>query len=201
MLCKQPVLIILLIVLSAFSVQVSKPQLVKWVVMKGGSLKVDGSTNINKFNCVIANYAKPDTIIIQKNSTRESLPVSGSIRLDVQNFDCHNPVMTSDLRKTLKAKEYPKLVIRFINLNNYPDFEARQDQIRGAVAIELAGVNKRFEVDYKVISIGDKVINLIGTRQVRFSDFNIVPPRKIGGMIQTNNELDVVFNLRLKVIE
>jgi hypothetical protein len=51
------------------------------------------------------------------------------------------------------------------------------------------------------VPAGANVINLVGTRKVNFSDFNLVPPRKIGGMIQTNNELDVEFNLRLKVLD
>lgn len=189
------------VLLSAFSSQVEKQQVIKWVVMKGGSLNVDGSTNINKFNCVISNYAKSDTITIYKTPSKAPLPLSGAIHLDVQNFDCHNPVMTSDLRKTLKVKQFPKLSIRFLNLSNYPNLNNRQDIIKGAVVIELAGVAKRFEVDYKIISIGEQVINLIGSRQVNFSDFNIIPPRKIGGMIQTNNELSVVFNLRMRVID
>lgn len=201
MLPNKLILIILLIILSAFSWQIHKPQPIKWVVMKGGSLRVDGSTNINKFNCIIADYAKPDTLVIHKDQSK-ALPINGLIKLDVQNFDCHNPVMTSDLRKTLKAKQFPKLTIRFLSLSEYPNFNNnRTDLIKGMVAIELAGVTKRFEVDYKFISGGQDVINLIGTRQVNFSDFNIIPPRKIGGMIQTNNELSVVFNLRLKVID
>ena len=169
--------------------------------MKGGSLKVDGSTNVNKFSCVIANHAKLDTIAVFKDPSKETLALSGVIRLDVQNFDCHNPVMTGDLRKTLKAKQFPQLSVRFLNLSKYPNHNSRQDLIKGLVAIELAGVTKRFDVDYKIISTGENVINLIGSRRVNFSDFNIVPPRKIGGMIQTDNELSVVFNLRIKVID
>ena len=168
--------------------------------MKGGSLKVDGSTNVNKFSCVIANHAKPDTITIYRDPLKETLALSGVLRLDVQSFDCHNPVMTGDLRKTLKARQFPQLSVRFLNLSKYPNLSSPQDHIKGAVAITLAGVTRRFEVDYKVISVSDEVISLIGSRQVNFSDFNIVPPRKIGGMIQTNNELGVVFNLRIKVI-
>lgn len=169
--------------------------------MKGGSLKVDGSTNINKFSCIIANHTKSDTISIYKDPAKEVLPLSGVIKLDVQNFDCHNPVMTGDLRKTLKAKQFPQLSVRFLNLSKYPNLNSRQDLIKGAVAIEIAGVTKRVEVDYKIVSTGGSIINLIGSRQVNFSDFNIIPPRKIGGMIQTNNELSVVFNLRIKVID
>jgi hypothetical protein len=126
--------------------------------------------------------------------------LSGNIQLDVQNFDCHNGIMTADLRKTLKAKEYPKLVIRFLNITRYPDANARQSITKGAVFIELAGVSKRFDVDYKVVSADNNYINLVGSRVVNFSDFNISPPRKLGGMIRTRNELSVEFNLRIKVI-
>jgi hypothetical protein len=69
------------------------------------------------------------------------------------------------------------------------------------VIIELAGVSRRFEVDYKMVSADGSIINLVGSRQVNFSDFNITPPRKVGGMIRTNNELSVVFNLRMKVLD
>ena len=126
--------------------------------------------------------------------------LSGNIQLDVQNFDCHNGIMTADLRKTLKAKEHPKLVIRFLNISRYPDTDVRQSITKGAVFIELAGVSKRFDVDYKVVSADNNYINLVGSRVVNFSDFNLTPPRKLGGMIRTKNELSVEFNLRIKVI-
>jgi hypothetical protein len=161
MLFNKPLIFLLLILCSAFSSQMAKPQLSKWIVMKGGSLRVNGSTNINKFNCVIANYAKPDTLTILKSVNKGPLQLNGSIKLDVQNFDCHNPVMTSDLRKTLKVKDHPKLVIRFLSLSKYPDLDSRPDVITGTVAIELAGVSKRFEVDYKIAPAGDDIITMI----------------------------------------
>jgi hypothetical protein len=170
----------------------------RWVIINGCSLKVDGSTNVNNFSCAISNYNKPDTILVTRNVSPVLL--NGNIQLDVQNFDCHNGIMTADLRKTLKAKEFPKLVIRFLNISRYPDADARQAVTKGAVFIELAGVSRRFDVDYKVVSADNNYINLVGSRVVNFSDFNLTPPRKLGGMIRTKNELSVEFNLRLKVL-
>ncbi|SHF75123.1 YceI family protein [Flavisolibacter ginsengisoli] len=187
----------LLILLSAFTPP-GKTVITRWVIINGCSLKVDGSTNVNNFSCAISNYSKPDTILVNRNVNPVLL--SGNIQLDVQNFDCHNGIMTADLRKTLKAKEYPKLVIRFLNITRYPDANARQSITKGAVFIELAGVSKRFDVDYKVVSADNNYINLVGSRVVNFSDFNISPPRKLGGMIRTRNELSVEFNLRIKVL-
>ncbi len=150
---------------------------------------------------MIPQYARPDTLTIDK-SVRKNEPskISGSMSLDVDDFDCHNKMMTSDLRKTLKAKNFPTIFIRFINLNRYPDAD-REDAIKGTVIIELAGVSKRFDVDYRYIPLGGGNLRLIGTKQVNFSDFNISAPRKLGGMIKTNNELSVEFILNVKILK
>lgn len=172
---------------------------VKWVVTTGCSLRVDGSTNINQFTCTIPNYNYPDTITVSKSTTSTVL-LEGNIRPEVMRFDCHLKAMTDDLRKTLKAKEFPRIVIRFLSLSQYPDASVRQKIITGQVLIELAGITRRYEVNYNVLAADDNIIHLIGSRQVKFTDFKIEPPRKLGGLIRTDNELSVVFSLRVKVV-
>ena len=193
-------LLYLSIIFSGLGFQNNKPGVTRWVIVNRCTLKVDGSTNINTFSCTIPNYSNPDTIEVNR-SGNQVMQLNGNIKVEVQGFDCHNPIMTADLRKTLKAKEFPKLLISFLSLSKYPDASSRQEVTKGMVAIELAGVSKRFEVDYKVISADKAFINLVGTRKVNFSDFNITPPRKLGGMIKTNNELSVEFVLRMKVLD
>lgn len=179
------------------SFQHPKAVVVKWVATNGCSLKVSGSTNINNFNCDINSYGRMDTIIVNKTST-QPLPLNGVIYLNVQNFDCHNGIMTADLRKTLKSKEFPYLVIRFLSINKYP--ETAQEVTKGVVNIQLAGVTKQYEVNYRAAAASKNHIFLVGSQNVTFSDFNLTPPRKLGGMIKTNNELAVTFNLNLQVI-
>lgn len=122
------------------------------------------------------------------------------MQLDINSFDCHNPVMTADLRKTLKAKTFPHLTINFLTLDKYPDFKDRTGEIKGKVNIELAGAVKQFDVNYRFTTTGANSLLLVGTRKVNFSDFKIVPPRKLGGMIETNNELDIEFSLQMNVL-
>jgi hypothetical protein len=110
--------------------------------------------------------------------------------------------MTRDLRRTLKAKAFPKLMISFINLSRYPAKNTHwADPVKGTLTIQLAGVTKRFEVDYRLIPGDTNSFTLVGSRQVAFTDFNLVPPKKFGGRIQANNELDVEFNLKVKVLD
>lgn len=174
------------------------PYYAKWVLVKGSSLKVAGSTNVNKFNCDIVNYSNPDTIYVLNPSTQQYLPVKGALRLDISKFDCHLAVMTNDLFKTLKGKQFPTMLVQFVSLSKFPDFNAPNSIITGVVIIELAGVLKSYIVNYTFSRDAAKTIHLIGKRQVNFSDFNLTPPRKLGGLIKTKQELDVEFHLMMR---
>jgi hypothetical protein len=194
----RPFLLLLLVLWPVFGFNRAAADPIRWILTKQCTLKVNGSTNINKFSCVIPEYTQPDTLTFYKESKNELVRITGSMALDVQKFDCKNPMMTSDLRKTLKSKVYPKIIIKLLNLSRHPDPALKEGVVRGAVTIELAGTVKRFEVDYRYVMNGDKDLRLIGTKQVNFSDFNIDPPRKLGGMIKTNNELNVEFTLNIR---
>jgi hypothetical protein len=170
-----------------------------WVVMQGSSLSVNGSTNISNFQCEIANYSMPDTLTCIKSSKAQSLAMNGKLNLDIESFDCHNKMMTNDLRKTLKSKTFPKLTIRFISINGYPNFKSPV-KIIGVVDIGLAGVVKRFEINYVFSEDDTNIVHLKGDRNILFSDFNLIAPSKLGGVIKAKDELQVAFKLNLKPV-
>lgn len=176
----------------------SPAERIKWAVNENSSLSVNGSTNINKFTCDIPTYGQTDTLTLVKGN--RDVALTGNIGLAIQSFDCHNSMMTRDLRKTLKEKEFPKLYIRFMSLSEFPQLAAEPQAITGWVNIELAGVSKHFQINYKVSMDAQKVIHLLGSQNINFSDFSLTPPRKLGGMIKTNDQLRVEFHLKMKSI-
>ena len=89
--------------------------------------------------------------------------------------------------------------IQFLSLNKYPEMKGQQEVINGQVKIELSGVTKSYEVNYKFYVDDKKMLQLVGDRKVNFSDFNLTPPRKLGGIIRVNDILNVEFNLKIKV--
>jgi hypothetical protein len=176
-----------------------KPEIIKWVAQPGGEVRVNGSTNINNFECNVIGYSSSDTLIFYKNIPNSvTTSMTGSVSLNIANFDCHNGMMTSNLRKTLKMKEYPRMNIRFLSMSKFPELEKGIDDAVGIVDIELAGVTKRFNVECKFSIDVYRIISLQGIKTVKFSDFNLTPPRKLGGMIQAKDDLDVVFKLNLR---
>jgi hypothetical protein len=172
----------------------------RWSVLKSSHLRVFGTTNVNKFNCDISEYAALDTISCNKSKQKDGYTMAGGLQLDVKSFNCHNPIMTSDLRKTLKSKDYPYLYVRFINIAKLPDLKPSAETIGGWVEIEIAGVVKRFDMQYTISSANADQVVLSGKRQMLFSDFNITPPSRLGGMIRVNNELEVSFTLQMRPV-
>jgi hypothetical protein len=169
----------------------------KWLISETSCLSVNGSTNINKFTCDIPNCDQ-DTLTIWKSD--KGVKLSGSINPTVLSFDCHKAMMTKDLRKTLQAKKYPKLHIRFLSLNELPELSGKPIPINGLVEIEIAGIKKLYEINYSISEDTGKVIHLLGSKDLNFSDFELIPPRKLGGMIKTKDQLTVAFNLNMKTI-
>lgn len=186
-----------LILLLAFKGQ--KPDTMKWVISKSSYLQVKGSTNVNKFSCVIANYCKPDTLTLQ-NLNNHPVSLNGTMALSVHDFDCLNAMMTADLRKTLKESQYPKLYVRFMNLERLPKLTNDNEFVKGWVEIQIAQQIKRYQVAYQISTDDHQIIHLYGVQEVLFSDFKINPPRKLGGMIKTNDALEISFQLYLKQI-
>lgn len=170
-----------------------------WIIKSSSSLAVDGSTNINNFSCKIHSYNQTDTLYFSpKEKTLQQIKVNGRLKINVSDFDCKHKVMTRDLQKTLQAQKHPYMIVKFLNFADMPSAPQSNSMTTGDVEIELAGVKRSFQVKYAIHKTNQQNIELIGTRSVNFSDFNLKPPSKLGGTIRVKNELQVAFKLQLK---
>lgn len=176
---------------------------IRWAVQKTSTLRILGSTNLNTFGCDIKGYYQPDTIFCsEENPVSKLVILKGELEIDISKFDCHNKMLTSDLRKTLRASEHPKFVIRFLSLERMPVIHSDKDFLRGWVEIELAGTCKRFELNYSFIkTVTSSAIQLNGNRTFSFADFKLSPPKKMAGLIKVKDKFNVDFNLLLNPVE
>ncbi len=175
-----------------------------WIVQKSSNLSINGRTNINRFSCGVAQYGEPDTITFLNEGCRgkiSGIPLCGVLKINIEDFDCSNRMMTGEFKKTLQYKHYPQLRIVFVNLEKMPAFNAQPETLKGQVFIELAGITKQFEMDYTSNRQDPETVELTGSRQLSFSDFGLQPPQKMGGLIRVNETLDVKFMLCLRRIE
>jgi len=170
-----------------------------WLVKSNSSLRVDGKTNINSFNCIVPSYGKVDTLVCYKLSEiNEYWLVKSILTIQIENFDCHHRMMTRDLQKTLKSDIYPVMIIDFKTLSKLPSQMHHSSAISGKADITLAGVTKSYSINFTSKSINLKNMELTGNKSILFSDFALKPPSKLGGTIKVKDKLDVEFKLQLE---
>ncbi|HMI62761.1 MAG TPA: hypothetical protein VK518_17710 [Puia sp.] len=175
-----------------------------WIVQKSSSLSINGRTNISHFSCAVAQYSEPDTITFLNEGCRGKpggIPLCGVLKINISDFDCRNRMMTGEFKKTLQYKQFPQLKVIFLNLERMPGFGPQSETLKGQVFIELAGISKQFEMDYTSSREDPETVRLTGSRQLCFSDFGLLPPQKMGGLVRVNETLDVKFMLCLRRLE
>lgn len=173
----------------------------KWVIEKNSSLYIEGKSNIAAFACDVTEYLRPDTVVFYKEDRYQPFfTIKGGLTININRFDCHQRHITSDMRKTLKADENASLKIDLLTIGNFSPRSTGQN-VKGSAAIVLAGITKRMEIDFNVQPDEKGYLHLRGSRQVLFSDFGLTPPRKLAGLIKVEEEINVRFQIVLRLIE
>ena len=192
-------LIVLPIILSALHVK-SQTLVHRLIVQPSSTLNIEGTTNINNYECAISKYTGNDTLVLHEGG-RNIRPVflKGAVELDASSCDCGMAPMTSDFRKAINSKQYPAIVIDFISFERMPVYTTATDNFKGILKISLGGVTKLFEVNCTINATSSGIIHLVGTRTFSFSDFNITPPTRMLGAVKVNQSLKVSFHLQLRL--
>ena|SRR5688572_421995 len=193
---------ILIVLASILVTQLVKSQTLvhRLIVQPSSTLSIEGTTNINSYDCAIIKYTGNDTLVLHEGG-RNIRPVfvKGAVELDASSCDCGMAPMTSDFRKAINSKEYPSIIIDFISFERMPVYGTDPDKFKGILKISLAGVTKLFEVNCTINATHAGTIHLMGTRVFLFSDFDITPPTRMLGAVKVNESLTVSFHLQLKL--
>ena len=178
----------------------TRPAIKRWAVANNSSLNIEGRSNLSSFCCQVTKYLETDTMQFVKNeTTRQFVFTNSCLTIDINNFDCHQRIITNDFRKTLKADQNPFLKIQFISLDA---FDVRNQQtVKGKVEILLAGQVKCTTIDFKTNATKTGLIQMNGTKTLLFSEFNLHPPKKMAGIIKIKEEIRVNFQLFFKPVE
>lgn len=153
------------------------PALEDQVILTTKVFNVRGSTSIGKYNCDYKLDAKDTLFLNQRKGLNYKIPV--------KQFGCGNFLLTGDFRKTLNAKDYPYVYIELRNVRK------SGQGYKYDLHLQIAGKNKDFR-DLVLNSYG-KTSN--GKIDLNFSDFNLTPPKKLGGAIKVKEEINLEITL------
>lgn len=144
-------------------------------------VQITGKTNMNSFKCTNSEFKAPnDTLLFAKRK----LP---TIPLKVADFNCNIKMMNIDFQKALDVSKYPYLTIQFLS------FEKLKSHYIARVEVKVMDVIKLYDIVFTF-----KEGKLHGKKDIKFSEFNITPPRKMGGIIKVKDNLSLVFAMNTK---
>ncbi len=134
-------------------------------------IEINGKTNINSFKCVNDIFNDSNNIDFSKTQLPE-------LEIKVIGFDCKNRVMTDDFKKTLSEKQYPNMYVKFLKFS-----KANNNQYLGNVEVKIMGKTQRYQINFS-----NQNGRLNGKCIVKFSDIQITPPKKMGGVVVVKDD-------------
>ena len=168
----------------------------RWSVKGSSTLVINGSTNINSFECLSINYEGEDSIVERCNDSTGVRTYNGKIVMLSKGFDCQHPIMTRDFKKTLNADEFPEIEIKFIDLATDPALND-DSQLTGNVEIKMAGRAKVYPISCNVSTDEKGNKYLMGSQLFTFSEFVLDRPQKFFGAIKVRDQVSVDFRLKM----
>ncbi|QCR21480.1 hypothetical protein [Pontibacter sp. SGAir0037] len=158
------------------------------LVVREKRITVQASTTLGSISCQYKAESRLDTLLINKPlSAKEKL----CLRIPVKEFGCGNLLLNKDFQRTLNTQQYPTVYVEVLELQQLRKGYA------GTLRLQLAGKSKllqqvhfyRAEEANKEVLRADLCLN--------FSDFDLHTPRKLGGMVKVEEELNVIVDLVL----
>jgi polyisoprenoid-binding protein YceI len=171
----------------------SNPETFDLGLAGGSSVQVHGKTNVTPFCCQSTHLELMGPLQASVVRTQGLVQFKGKgFRLATEQLDCGNRLMNKDLKTTLKATEHPHIRFQLKSL----EFKKGHGQADGKCTVEMtvSGVSKQVKADFNFI-LQDDALYLFGKVPLRFSDFGLIPPTRLGGMVKVEQQFEVVFNL------
>lgn len=165
-------------------------------IHKESELTISGSTNINKFKCGYKIDKIEQPIIVTYERTEKALVFHQTVlELDNNCFDCGSRPINRDFKVLVKSEKYPSILLEL-------DRILQKEGISADVLaeIQIAGITKPYKVPVTIIALEDNTFNVSGTLKLNISDFKLKPPKKVFGLIEVDDTIEIGFKLLLKSV-
>ncbi|MCC9165835.1 YceI family protein [Pontibacter harenae] len=160
----------------------------EFVVVRGEKVRVQANTSIGSINCTYSSAGKRDTLFLNKAILKQDRL---SIAIPVKKFSCGNILLNKDFQHTLNAQNHPFVQVDVLELNKH------KNTITGTLLLMLAGKSKVLkDVSFYVIT-NSKAQTLATDLCLSFTDFELATPKKMGGMVKVDDDLQISVELQL----
>ena len=159
-------------------------------------LKINGKTNVSKFNCSFNIQAFSNEIKIGYKELENSIQFnSATIQLPNIEFHCGGKAINKDFRKLLRTDEYPKITLSLKEISKQNE---TSEFINATLSITICNISKDYKIPVKIIKGNE--IYVQGLLPIDITDFNLEAPKKMLGMVKVSPEIEIEFALKINEV-
>lgn len=163
----------------------------------GSKLWLEGDSNLHEWSCT-ANQVRAEIDVDAERggeAPRPSGVESVAVTIPVAQIGCGNGKMESNLRKALKADVHPNIEFR---LTRTLSFELVEEGVFVVVVegeLSVAGAARTVQLQVTGSDSGDGGLRIQGRQALLMTEFGVEPPTALLGMLKTDDEFVVLFDL------
>jgi hypothetical protein len=160
-------------------------------------LWIEGTSTVNSFTCKAgelegsAALHAPGMVRTASNGQARA-----EVTVPVKAFDCGKTRMNRDFYEALKASAHPVIEYRLdrVEVVSGPEAGAGPYRLRAFGRLRIAGAERRVETNVQGLRAQDGRFRVEGSQPLLMTDFGIVPPTALMGLVKAHDRIVVRFS-------
>lgn len=177
------------------------PLSIRYLIEQGSTLSIQGTTNINTFECVSRQSFGQQAITVTTDPTTRSLTFDRAIlNLRVKELNCDNNKIDADLCDALKADQFPNITIELHDARLAKgSLDDDWSDIIITASLKITNQKRRIELRAKGKMLSDGRFRFMAAKALKMTDYGVDPPTALFGLIKVRDEITINFNLITRV--
>lgn len=163
------------------------------------SLNIAGETNVNSFDCAWTDrFSKATVLMTCVEGGNVMLFDKAALLLRTSGLDCDNELMNEDLRKTMKADQYPFIVVSLESvkiINGSLKNIGESAMLKAEALFTITNVRRKVILDVKARRESENQFRFTSTVSIQMTDYGIEPPSVLLGLIKVRDNISLNFDL------
>ncbi|MBT8326816.1 MAG: YceI family protein [Bacteroidia bacterium] len=200
----KPLLMVVFLTISLLAGS-SKSVRLNYSIDDSSKLILSGTSNVSDYQCDCNELIQTEKEVLFEVCNDTFTFTNALLELKTKSFDCGLGIITGEMHSALKAKRHPKITVQLlsVDLSNNTNFLADQNKsytTSGKAKITIAGNSKVVNLIIKAKKLSNQQYHFSGTKHLKMTDFNIVPPTPAMGLIRVANEVEIELDLKARTL-
>lgn len=164
------------------------------ILVTDSFLKINGETNVSTFECEFNISAISEYITIKYVDFEHKIEFEDTkLTLPNLEFDCGGKAINKDFKELLKTEEHPSITLKLKELSKV---NTNSNSRIATIEITISNIVKTYNIPVSIVN--NDLLNVSGVMPLDITDFNLVAPTKMLGMIKVSPKIEIDFSLKIK---